>query len=327
VEGRRFSLYYRAKGMRDEATSVEAPRGGWVGWCCSYCSAPLAPRGSGLYCAAEGRWFASLDGVHRLLPEDRRRELLPHLELYRRVRRDEGFVAEPGLPEVPGRHPHAATWRRRARSFQAALARAGSVLGPGPWRVLEVGAGAAWVSLRLLDAGHQVVATDVNLDPADGLLAPNRFLATPSLLPRAEAEMEALPFEPGLFDLVVVAGALHHTPRLGRALVEIRRVLRTGGLVLVMDSPVYRRRADGEATVAHRMEDLGRRYGMAIPRESQAGYLVVGELAGAFASAGFSLAVLGWPGRAAEWTGDALAVLRHGRPTARFPVLVGSRDV
>ena len=313
--------------MRDQATSVEAPRGNWVGWCCSYCSAPLAPRGTGLYCASEGRWFASLDGVHRLLPEDRRREILPYLELYRRVRRDDGFVAEAGQPEVHGRHPHAATWRRRAQSFQVALGRARVTLGPGPWRVLEVGAGAAWASLRLLDAGHQVVATDVNLDPADGLLAPNRFLDSPLLLPRAEAEMESLPLEPGIFDLVVVAGALHHTPRLGRALVEMRRVTRPGGLVLVMDSPVYRRRADGEATVARRMEDLGRRYGVAIPRESQAGYLVLGELAGAFASAGWNLAVQGWPRRAAEWTGDAFEVAKHGRPAARFPVLVGSRDV
>jgi len=200
-------------------------------------------------------------------------------------------------------------------------------LGPGPWRVLEAGAGSAWVSLRLLDAGHHVVATDVNLDEADGLLAPNRFLAAPSLLPRAEAEMETLPFEPGHFDLVIVAGALHHTPRLGRALVEMRRVTRPRGLLAILDSPVYRRRADGEAMVAQRMKDLGRRYDVAIPRESQAGYLVVGELAGAFRSAGWSLEVHGWPGRAAEWTRDVIEVAKHGRRTARFPVLVGSRDV
>jgi SAM-dependent methyltransferase len=312
--------------MRGEPRSVEAAREGWVGWCCSYCSAPLTPRGSGLFCAAEGRWFASLDGVHRLLPEDRRRELLPYLELYRRVRRDEGWVAEARLPVVPRPHPHADTWRRRARSFQVALGRAATTLGPGPWRSLEVGAGSAWASLRLLDAGHQVVATDVNLDASDGLLAPNQFLASPWLLPRAEAEMETLPFEPGLFDLVVVAGALHHTPRLVRALLEMRRVTRPGGLLLVVDSPVYRRRADGEARVARRMEELGRKYGVAIPRESQAGYLVIGELAGAFESSGWSLDVQAWPRRAAEWVQDALDLAKQGRRAARFPVLVGSRD-
>jgi SAM-dependent methyltransferase len=313
--------------VRNEPRSAEAPRESWIGWCCSYCSGPLTPRGSSLFCAREGRWFASLDGVNRLLPEERRRELLPYLELYRRVRRDEGWFAEPGLPEVPRGHRHEAVWRLRARHFKAAMMLLTGRLGPGPWRVLEAGAGSAWVSLRLLEAGHHVVATDVNLDDADGLLAPNRSLAAPSLLPRAEAEMEALPFEPGLFDLVVVAGALHHTPRLGRALVEMRRVTRPGGLLAVLDSPVYRRRADGEAMVARRMEDLGRKYGAAIPRESQAGYLVIGELPGAFRSAGWSLEVQGWPGQMTEWTRDALEVAKHGRRTARFPVLVGSRDV
>src|SRR5688572_15376806 len=93
----------------------------WPGWCCSYCGAPLARDRGGLMCAAEGRWFATQEGIHRLLPEERRRALLPFVELYRRVRRDEGWRAEPSLPVVPAGHPHAAIWRARARRFGAAL--------------------------------------------------------------------------------------------------------------------------------------------------------------------------------------------------------------
>jgi SAM-dependent methyltransferase len=312
--------------MRDEPRRVEAAREDWVGWCCSYCSAPVVPRGAGLYCAAEGRWFASQGGVHRLLPEERRCELLPYLELYRRVRRDEGWIAEAGLPEVGKGHPHRAEWQSRARHFKAATALLADRLGSGPWRVLEAGAGSAWLSLRLLEAGHQVAATDVNLDETDGLLAANRFLPSPALLPRAEAEMETLPFEPGLFDLVVIAGALHHAPRLGRALVEMRRVTRPGGFLLVLDSPVYRRRADGEAVVARRMAHLGKKYGVAIPRESQEGYLVIGELPGAFGSAGWSLETHGWPPPLTEWLHAAGEIVRQGRRTARYPILLGRRD-
>ena len=73
-----------------------APAADLGGWCCSYCGAPLAPHGEGLLCADEQRWFATDDGVHRLLPDERRREILPFLELYQRVRRDEGWRAEPG---------------------------------------------------------------------------------------------------------------------------------------------------------------------------------------------------------------------------------------
>lgn len=310
--------------MRDEPTSADAPREDWVRWRCAYCTAPLEPRVANLYCAAEGRSFASLGGVHRLLPEQCRRELSAYLELYNRVRRDEGWVAEAGLPEVPRGHRHEAIWRLRARHFKTAITLATARLGPGPWRVLEAGAGSAWASLRLLDAGHQVVATDVNLDEADGLLAPNLFLTTPTVLPRAEAEMEVLPFAPRLFDLVVVAGALHHTPRVGRALAEMGRVTRQGGLLLVIDSPVYRRRADGDAMVAQRTEHLEHKYGIVIPRESQSGYLVIGELAGVFSAAGWSLEVHGWPRPAVELTRDLLEIAKHGRRTARFPVLVGT---
>ena len=313
--------------MGDEPRSAEAPHEDWVRWCCCHCSAPLERRGSDLYCAAEDRRFARQGGVHLLLPEARRQELLPYLELYNRVRRDEGWIAEAGLPEVPRGHRHEAIWRMRSRHFKTAIELVNQRLGSGPWRVLEAGAGSAWVSLRLLDAGHQVVATDVNLDAADGLMAPDLFLASPTLLPRAEAEMEVLPFAPGFFDLVVVAGALHHTPHLDIALVEMRRVTRSGGLLLVIDSPVYRRRADGEAMVTRRMQDTERKYGIAIPRESQSGYLVVGELAGEFAAAGWSLEVQGWPRRAVELARDVLEIAKHGRRTARFPVLVGTRPI
>jgi len=138
--------------------------------------------------------------------------------------------------------------------------------------------------------------------------------------------MEALPLEPARFDLVVVSGALHHAPRLGRALLEMRRVMRRGGLLLVWDSPVYRRRPDGEAMVARRMRELERAYNVSVPREIQAGYLVLGELPGIFRSAGFTLAVEGWPGAAQEWARDIVEMLKHGRRTARFPLLVARRD-
>src|SRR5687767_286184 len=100
--------------MEDEARSREFGEVvSWVGWCCSFCSYPLLTRGHGLYCAAEGRWFATDRGVNRLLPEERRREVLPFLELYQRMRRDDGWRAEPGLPDVPREHPHTIVWKAR----------------------------------------------------------------------------------------------------------------------------------------------------------------------------------------------------------------------
>jgi SAM-dependent methyltransferase len=297
----------------------------WPGWCCSYCAAPLEPRPFGLMCAAEGRFFSTHGGVQRLLSEERRREIRPFLELYQRVRRDEGWRVEPGLPEVPPGHPHAGIWRARAQRFGEGLELAAQRLGPGRWRVLEVGAGCCWAAVRLLERGHRVAAIDLNLDADDGLAAADRLLADPTDLPRAEADMEALPLEPGAFDLVLAAGTLHYTNAPSRTLVELRRVTRRGGLLLVLDSPVYRRRRDGEAMVAERMRAHSERYRVPIPRESQSGYFVHGELRGLFEAAGWSLEMHGWPRGLREWARDMLELARYKRRTARFPILVGRR--
>ena len=297
----------------------------WPGWCCSYCAAPLRGDAHGLRCLRESRWFATQHGVHRLLTQERRRELQPALEAYQRERRDEGWRAEPGLPEVPPAHPHAAIWRRRARDFARARSLARERLGPGPWRVLDVGAGCGWASARLLAEGHRVAAVDVNLDAQDGLVAANALIQSPSSLPRAEADMEALPLEPAAMDLVLAAGVLHHAARPARTLVEIRRVTRRGGLVLVMDSPVYRRAVDGETMVAERAEEQTRRYGFVAPAFGP-GYLLWSELAALFEGAGWRLEVHGWPGRLREAARDLVEIARRGRSIARLPILIGRRD-
>jgi len=306
-------------------TGAEGDSAPWPGWCCSYCAAPLQGDAHGLLCAREGRWFATQDGVHRLLTQERRRELLPALEAYQRLRRDEGWRAERGLPDVPPGHPHAAIWRRRARHFARASSLARERLGPGPWRILDVGAGCGWASTRLLDAGHRVAAVDVNLDEQDGLLAANGLVDDPADLPRAEADMEALPLEPASMDLVLAAGVLHHAARPARALVEIRRVTRRGGLVVVLDSPVYRSAVDGETMVAERAEEQKDRYGFAAPTFGQ-GYLLQSELSALFEGAGWRLEIHGWPGRAREIARDLVEIARWGRRTARLPILIGRRD-
>lgn len=295
-------------------------------WRCSYCGEALVAHGEGLLCAEEQRWFGTDGGVHRLLPAARRRELLPFLELYQRVRRDEGWRAVPGLPEVAPDDPHSEIWRARAARFRQGLALCAGALERPRWDVLEVGAGCAWASAHLLALGHRVAAVDVNLDAEDGLPAASRLLPPGATLPRAEAEMDALPVDAGSCDVVLAAGALHYTRDLTRTLVELRRVTRKGGLLLVLDSPAYRRRPDGEAMVAARMKAHEERYGFPVPRESQSSYLVVGELLGAFASAGWALELHGWPGPVREVLRDVVEIARHGRRTARFPILLGRRD-
>ena len=74
------------------------------------------------------------------------------------------------------------------------------------------------------------------------------------------------------------------------------------------------------------MEDQTRRYGLAVPRETQSGYLVLGELPELFRSAGWQLEIKGWPDPLREHARDLIELLRWKRRTARFPILVAKRD-
>ena len=170
-----------------------------------------------------------------------------------------------------------------------------------------------------------MAAVDVNLDEQDGLLAANGLVDDPADLPRAEADMEALPLEPASMDLVLAGGVLHHAARPARTLVEIRRVTRRRGLVVVLDSPVYRSAADGERTVAEGEEERTRRYGFTAPPFGP-GYLLWAELPALFEGAGWKLEVHGWPGRVRETLRDLVERARAGRSAARFPILIGRRD-
>ena len=189
----------------------ESPHATGAGFCCPYCSAALVPRGAGLLCEPEGRFFAASDGVYRLLEEKRRTELRPLIELEHRLRRDQGFTAIPGLPEAPRSHrrPHFA---KRSRNLREGLRMTGQVLGEGPWRVLEVGAGCAWAGAVLAAEGHRVTAVDASLDPATGCSRPSGCWP-PAFGWSGRADMEALPLEAGSHDLVLAVDALHHARR------------------------------------------------------------------------------------------------------------------
>jgi SAM-dependent methyltransferase len=98
------------------------------------------------------------------------------------------------------------------------------LLGDRPLRVLDLGAGTGLLTDVLLAAGHEVVA----VDPSPPMLAQLR-----DRLPQvqtAEGVAEAVPLPDASVD-AVVAGQAAHWFDLVPAAVELRRVLRPGGVV------------------------------------------------------------------------------------------------
>ena len=111
-------------------------------------------------------------------------------------------------------------------------------VGPGH-RVLDLGCGAGRHAFEVYRRGAHVVAADLDLGeltPVSGMFAAMRAegeAGPPAGAAAVTADATNLPFPDGAFDRVVAAEILEHVPRDWRAMAEIARVLRPGGIAAV----------------------------------------------------------------------------------------------
>jgi SAM-dependent methyltransferase len=186
------------------------------------------------------------------------------LEDYAKIRVAEGRGSEDSayyraLPfsDLTGRN--AAQWRIRARTFEYfkrwILPRHSCYRACD---ILDLGAGNCWLSYRLAELGHAPVAVDIFTDPRDGLGAARHY---PLSFPVIESGFDDLPFPVARFDLAVFNSSIHYSSDYVRTLAEARRCLRPNGRVVILDSPVYKRREHGEAMRAERQNSFERQHG------------------------------------------------------------------
>lgn len=114
-------------------------------------------------------------------------------------------------------HPFADRWNHNSQQYP----RVAELVADQPL-VLDVGCGEGTLARYLADQGHQVVGID--LDPS---VLPDDDENTHFMI----GDATGLPFADASFDAVVSVMVLHQT-RLELALVEMRRVVRPGGLVV-----------------------------------------------------------------------------------------------
>ncbi|HSF19545.1 MAG TPA: class I SAM-dependent methyltransferase [Vicinamibacteria bacterium] len=299
---------------------------------CPECGGSAFAAGYDVLCPTEGRRIEGSDGVLPLLRSDRENELRPFLQAYGTVRRAEGWGGPPdyyvGLPLRDATGRHRSIWKLRARSFRTLLVEIETRFGNASLRVLDLGAGNGWLSYRLARMGHFVLATDISLDPEDGLGALPRYAADEGqlrgLLAKARAEFEELPLEDAQFDVVVHVGSLHYARCLERAVHEARRVVRPGGLFLVADSPTYEDEAAGHRMVERRRAEHLARYGID-GADHTTGFLVLESFRSLLIRAGFRVEVRA-PFEGGHRFARRLVCRVKGLPApARFPVFVAER--
>jgi SAM-dependent methyltransferase len=213
----------------------------------------VRPAGDGFACDGCGLDYPrDAGGLCRFLSPQRTAAAGPFLQQYRAVRARHGYRSDVPdyyrmLPCVGPGDPRADEWRVRRDSFAHLQRYVLGANGHQAKRVLDLGAGSGWMSHRLAELGHRVVAVDRFDDEADGLGACRHY---PVAFATVQADFDALPFEPAQFDLAVFNGSLHYSPDPAATLAEAARMLAAGGVIVVMDSPMFSRERHGAAMLA-----------------------------------------------------------------------------
>ena len=275
-----------------------------------------------LRCEKDALVFRQVDGVWRFLLPERESHYVRFITDYERVRHFEGrFSAEASyyraLPfqDLSGRFSK--DWKIRAASFRAL-----TKMLPANSTVLDLGAGNGWLSNQLTLAGHTVCAVDLLVNAEDGLGAWKYYEATFTPI---QAEFVALPIPDSSVDAVIFNASLHYAESYEQTLAEALRVLRSDGMLVIMDSPVYRVAESGEKMVAERKQQFLSRYGFASDSIQSMGFLTYKRMQ----TLGQSLGIR-WqhilPFYGLRWALKPLvARLRGGRGPAQFGLWLGRR--
>jgi 2-polyprenyl-3-methyl-5-hydroxy-6-metoxy-1,4-benzoquinol methylase len=135
------------------------------------------------------------------------------------------------------------------RAFLSERARSGGPRGQRPDRVLDVGCGEGHLTAELADAGFSVVGIDVAEEPL------RRARARRSALDLRVVPVEGpWPLGDASFDLVWAGETIEHVANTAGWLSEVRRVLRSGGSLL-LSTPAHGRLAMLGMALSHRKFD------------------------------------------------------------------------
>jgi len=128
-------------------------------------------------------------------------------------------------------------------SHRAIIRRIRAEYGDKPLRILDIGCGTGVFTSLIREALPN--ARVIGIDLVAGMLAKGaeRWRRHADAVFPVQADSERLPFGRGTFDLVTCANSFHHYPHQDRAVEEMRRVLKPGGRLMLVDG--YRDRPYG----------------------------------------------------------------------------------
>jgi ubiquinone/menaquinone biosynthesis C-methylase UbiE len=273
-------------------------------------------------CRECGFCFRKTDGIVRAIAPERRAFYERFIADYGTIRKAEGRGSSSreyylALPYQDLSERNSEQWRIRARTYRYFEK---NLIEERSLDILDLGAGNGWMSYRLAQRGHRPVAIDIFTDAEDGLAAAREY----GLFPVVEAEFDRLPFADSQFDLAVFNSSLHYSTDYHGTLGEARRCIKPGGLIVVLDSPLYKLREHGELMRAERHSQFCAQYGFPSDSVASLEYLHESQLGELSRDLG-----LRWqihqPWYGLQWHIQPLkARLQGRRPPSRFCILVAS---
>jgi SAM-dependent methyltransferase len=148
-----------------------------------------------------------------------------------------------------------------------------------PLRILDLGAGNGWMSYRFALMGYSPVAVDLLTNDYDGLGAAAHFgRQVHPLFPRIQAELDHLPFASSSFDLAIFNASFHYSEDYDQTLAEALRCTRSGGVVVIADTPWYADDKSGRKMVAEKHNHFAAKYGFASNSIASGEYLTPDRL-------------------------------------------------
>jgi SAM-dependent methyltransferase len=224
-----------------------------------------------------------VDGIWRFLLPESEAHYARFIADYESIRRSEGRGSTSAnyyraLPFKDLSGQHSTDWTIRARSFNVlvknVLTRLQNPL-ERSLKIVDVGAGNGWLSNRLSDQGDRVFAVDLLVNEQDGLGVWKYY--EHSFTP-IQAEFNHLPIMDRFADAVIFNASFHYSENYSETVKEALRVISAKGLIVIMDSPVYRRRDSGEKMVAERETQFQEKYGFASDNLQSENYLTYARL-------------------------------------------------
>ena len=255
----------------------------WDDWrvTCPSCAAEHAAiSGDHASCVVCGQTISSVTGVWQLMTRDRMDYYRDFLASYTKVRIAEGRASYTAatlraLPFCPASHSLAGQWKIRAISFVSLMLLLKDRLQPYD-KILDLGAGTGWLSHRLALEGFSPCAVDLSADAHDGLSAARHF---DTRWPRLQAEYDRIPITDDHVSTVIFNASFHYCTSQELSIREALRVLVPGGLLIIVDSPIYKDRTSGEQMLEEQQKYFERLIGERSDALPSSGFLTWTRLA------------------------------------------------